>query len=67
MNPFIIHYGSVPMDQELKKISCDPMCGFSVQSHVEDEVVNMALLHVQNIHPDQNYSKEDVKSMIKKA
>ncbi|MFW3147199.1 MAG: DUF1059 domain-containing protein [Thermoplasmatota archaeon] len=43
------------------------MCGFSVQSHVEDEVVNMAMLHVQNVHPEQNYTKDQVKTMVQKV
>jgi predicted small metal-binding protein len=55
------------METELKKISCDPMCGFSVQSHVEDELVDMAMLHVQKIHPDKSYSKDEVKSMMQKV
>ena len=62
-----IEHGSVLMEQELKKISCDPMCGFSVQSHVEDEVVNMAMLHVQNVHPEHNYTKDQVKTMVQKV
>ncbi|MGA1821252.1 MAG: hypothetical protein ACMUIG_01845 [Thermoplasmatota archaeon] len=55
------------MDNELKKISCDPMCGFSVQSHVESELIDMAMIHVDNIHPGHNYTKEDIKGMMKKV
>jgi predicted small metal-binding protein len=55
------------MDKELKKISCDPMCGFSVQSHEENEVVEMAKLHVKNIHPEANYTDEQIKEMMQKV
>jgi len=54
------------MDKELKKISCDPMCGFSVQSHEEKEVVDMAKSHVKNVHPDANYTDEQIKNMMQK-
>jgi predicted small metal-binding protein len=52
------------MEQQLKKISCDPMCGFSVQSHDEKEVLNMAKLHVKNVHPDQHYSDADYRNKL---
>ena len=55
------------MEKELKKISCDPMCGFSVQSHVEDEVVKMAMLHVESMHPEQHYTKDQVMGLMQKA
>ena len=55
------------MDTELKKISCDPMCGFAVQSHEENEVVEMAKLHVEKVHPDANYTDDQIRSMMKKV
>lgn len=53
------------MEEKLKKINCDPICGFSVQSHNENEVLNMAKTHVENQHPDKNYSDDDYREMMK--
>ena len=52
------------MDEKLKKISCDPMCGFSVQSHVEKEVLDMAKLHVKSAHPEAKYTDEDYMKLM---
>jgi predicted small metal-binding protein len=38
------------MAANLKKIECEPECGFMVRSHDENEIVNLALSHVSNIH-----------------
>ncbi len=63
----LVTHGSVKMENKLMKITCDPMCGFAVQSHKESELIDMAMTHVKNNHPDNNYSKDDVKGMIKKV
>jgi predicted small metal-binding protein len=38
------------MKQSLKQISCDPECGFKVQSHDVGEVKEYAMSHVKNVH-----------------
>ncbi|MGA1872396.1 MAG: DUF1059 domain-containing protein [Thermoplasmatota archaeon] len=43
------------------------MCGFSVQSHEEKEVVEMVKLHVKNVHPDANYTDDQIRSMMQKV
>jgi predicted small metal-binding protein len=53
------------MNQSLKRISCDPTCGFMVQSHDEKEVVDIATKHVHQAHPDMKVSRDDVKSRMK--
>ncbi len=55
------------MDQPLKKISCDPMCGFVVQSHDEQEVLSMAMQHVSTKHKEKNMTMEQVKAMMVNA
>ena len=35
------------MNQDLKQIQCDDMCGFMVRSHDENEVIHMAKQHIK--------------------
>jgi len=51
--------------QTLKKVSCDPMCGFSVQSHEGKEVVDLTMRHVKHAHPGMKVTEKDVKGMMK--
>ena len=55
------------MEKKLKAISCDPMCGFMVRSHDEDELVEMAKAHAKKKHPDVKMSDKDIRSLIKPA
>ena len=55
------------MSEELKSITCDPKCGFSVRSHNEKELIEIALAHVKNMHPQMKVSEDEVKSWIKPA
>jgi len=48
----------------LKKIECDPKCGFMVQSHDEKEVIEIAKQHAKKFH-DMTISEKDAKSMMK--
>lgn len=48
----------------LKSVSCDPSCGFMVQSHNEKELISMVKMHVKNVH-HKVISDKDVKAMIK--
>jgi len=54
------------MAEELKKIECDPMCGFMVRSHDEKELVEIAKEHVKKIHKMKASDKE-LKERIKPA
>lgn len=38
------------MNQDLKQIKCDDMCGFMVRSHDEKEMLEIAKNHVKNVH-----------------
>lgn len=38
------------MNQDLKQIQCDDMCGFMVRSHDEKEMLEIAKTHVKNVH-----------------
>ena len=60
-------HGSVPMDAELKKISCPPECGFEMKSHDEKELVDLVMMHAKNYHADMGYTKEDIQGLVKKA
>lgn len=38
------------MEEKLKRIACDPTCGFMVQSHDEMEVMDIARKHAKEKH-----------------
>ena len=49
---------------KLKKIECEPQCGFAVQSHDEKEVINIASNHARSAHK-MKVSEADAKAMMK--
>ena len=51
---------------DLNKVSCDPMCGFSVQSHDEKELISFVMEHVKNAH-GKKMSEAEVRGMMKKV
>lgn len=51
------------MEGELKKISCDPECGFMVQSHDETEAMEIARRHAKEKH-GMDVSDEDLKKKM---
>jgi predicted small metal-binding protein len=55
------------MEKKLKSITCDPMCGFLVRSHDEEELIEMALAHGNKKHPEMKMTKDQIRSMIKPA
>lgn len=55
------------MEKELKSISCNPLCGFMVRSHDEEELIEMAIAHGKKKHPEMKMTEEQVRSMIKPA
>lgn len=54
------------MDQNLKKIECEPKCGLSIQSHDEKEVIEIAKKHAQEKH-NMDATIEQLKGMLKSA
>jgi predicted small metal-binding protein len=54
------------MASKLKKVECDPKCGFVVQSHDEKELVEIATLHAKKLH-NLKITEKDVKGMMKDA
>jgi predicted small metal-binding protein len=54
------------MAEKLKKVECDPKCGFLVQSHDEKEIVEIAMQHAKKSH-NMQITEKDVKEMMKDA
>jgi len=52
------------MATALKKIECDPKCGFVIQSHDENEVVKIALEHAKKSHEMKNITEKEVREMM---
>lgn len=50
--------------QDLKRIECDPKCGFTVQSHNEEEVIDIAKKHAKMMH-NMNATDDQMKGMMK--
>jgi len=51
--------------KKLKQIECEPKCGFLVRSHDENEVIDIAMKHAKQMHPEMKVSKNNLKDMIK--
>jgi predicted small metal-binding protein len=54
------------MTQALKKIECDPKCGFMIQSHDEKEALEIAKQHAIKAH-DMKITDEELKDMMEDA
>ncbi len=54
------------MAGKLKKLECDPKCGFAIQSHDEKEVIDIAIKHAKKAH-SMDVSEKEAKGMIKDA
>ena len=54
------------MAEKLKKIECDPKCGFMVQSHDEKELIEIAKEHAKKFH-NMIATDEQAKGMMKDA
>jgi predicted small metal-binding protein len=54
------------MAEQLKKIECDPKCGFLVRSHDEKEIIAIAAEHAKKFH-HETVSEKEIKAMIKDA
>jgi predicted small metal-binding protein len=51
---------------EMKKLECPSPCSFSIKSHDEKEIIEMAMQHAQKKH-NMKATEEDLKKMIKPA
>jgi predicted small metal-binding protein len=38
------------MKEELKRVECEPDCGFAIQSHNEKELMNITKEHAKKMH-----------------
>lgn len=51
--------------KNLKIITCDPSCGFSLTSHDKSELMKIAKSHARNYHKDMKVTEKMIESMIK--
>jgi predicted small metal-binding protein len=56
----------ITMATQMKKIECPSPCSFSVKSHDEKELVEIAVQHAKKSH-NMSITEQDVKKMIKPA
>jgi len=54
------------MAEKLKKVECDPKCGFLVRSHDEKEILLIAMDHAKKSH-GMAITEKDVRTMLKDA
>ena len=54
------------MAEALKKLECDPKCGFLIRSHDEKEVIRIALEHARTIH-NMTLTEKEAKEMVRDA
>jgi predicted small metal-binding protein len=54
------------MAEMLKKLECDPKCGFVIQSHDEKEIIEVAMQHAKKSH-NMAVTEKEVKAMMKEA
>ncbi len=58
--------GVYTMAETLKKVECDPTCGFMVRSHDEKELVEIVTQHAKKSH-NMTVAEKDVRAMITNA
>ena len=54
------------MAEKLKKLECDPKCGFLIQSHDEKEIVEIAIRHAKIAH-SMAVTEKEARAMMKDA
>ncbi len=54
------------MTGSLKKIECDPTCGFMIRSHDEKELIDLVKLHAKKSH-NMSVSEKDIRDKMKAA
>ncbi|MEJ2683520.1 MAG: DUF1059 domain-containing protein [Candidatus Sulfobium sp.] len=55
------------MTGNLKKVECDPKCGFMIRSHDEKEVISAAIQHARKSHNETLTEKEVRSDYLKEA
>lgn len=53
-------------EKELKKVECDPACGFMIKDHDEKELIEMVKKHVKKAH-GKDLTDKEIKEKIKTA
>jgi len=54
------------MAEKMKKLECPAPCNFSIKSHDEKEIIEMAIQHAKKSHK-MTISEQEVKKMIEPA
>ena len=54
------------MEGNLKKVECDPKCGFMIRSHDENEMIDLVKQHAKKSH-NMDVSEKDIRDKIKAA
>ena len=54
------------MATALKKVECEPKCGFMIRSHDEKEVIKIAIEHAKKSH-NMTITEKEIKAMMKNA
>jgi predicted small metal-binding protein len=54
------------MKETLKKIECDPTCGFMIRSHDEKELIDLVKQHAKKSH-NMSVSEKDIRDKMKAA
>ena len=57
--------GGNTMTTTLKKLECDPKCGFLIQSHDEKEIIEIAKEHARKFHNKTAITEKDIRGMVK--
>jgi predicted small metal-binding protein len=52
--------------EKLKKLECDPKCGFAIQSHDEKEIIDIAVKHAKKAHK-MDVTEKEARGMMKDA
>jgi predicted small metal-binding protein len=54
------------MPQKMKKIECDPSCGFMIKGRDEKELVEIVKIHAKKAH-NMTVTDKEIKDKIKDA
>jgi len=54
------------MTGNLKKVECDPKCGFMVRSHDEKEIIDLVTQHAKKSH-NMSVTEKAVRTKIRDA
>ena len=49
---------------KIHTLTCDPACGFHLETHNEKEAVRMGMEHATDAHPNMKVTIADMKKMI---